>query len=214
VLELADEVEHLADELGIERGGDLVEQQRARAAGQSAGDGDALLLAAREPVGWIVLAAGEPEAGEQLARGRLRFGARDAERMPRREHDVLEHAQMREQVERLEDHPEPPAVGDRVAAGLGDHLAVEQHVAVVDLLEPVDAAQQRRLARAGRADQRDRLVLLDGEVDPAQHLAVPVGLGDPAQLEHAHAGAPTPKASSRRRCMRSTTRASGMVTHT
>ena len=40
----------------------------------------------------------------------------------------------------------------------------------VDRLEQVDAAQERRLARAGRADQADDLVLGEREVDPAQHL--------------------------------------------
>ena len=42
----------------------------------------------------------------------------------------------------------------------------------VDRLEQVDAAQQRRLAGAGRADQADDLVLGDREVDPAQHLVL------------------------------------------
>ena len=76
------------------------------------------------------------------------------------ERDVLEHAQVREEVEGLEDHAEPAAHGDRVDRRVGDDLAVEQHVAVVDLLEQVDAAQQRRLARARRADQRDGGVLV------------------------------------------------------
>ena len=48
-------------------------------------------------------------------------------------------------------------------------------------------------------------VLLHRQVDAAQHRHVAVGLRDPAHLEHGHAG--------RRRCMRSTQRASGTVTH-
>ena len=70
----------------------------------------------------------------------------------------------------------------------GIDLAVAEHNAValigasgsgkstllrcIDLLEEID----------------DGDVLIDGEVDPAEHLAVAVGLGDPAQLEDAHAG--------------------------
>jgi hypothetical protein len=61
-------------------------------------------------------------------------------------------------------------------AGIGDDRAVEQHVAVVDLLEQVDAAQQRRLARARRADDRHCPVLAHLEVDAAQHLPLAVGL--------------------------------------
>ena len=115
-------------------------------------------------------------ASSACARSR-RLGARHAERPHRPEHDVLQHRQMREQVVGLKDHPEPAAHADRRDRRVGDHRAVEEHVAVVDLLQQVDAAQQRRLARAGRADQRHRLMLLDREVDAAQHRHVAVGLG-------------------------------------
>ena len=51
------------DEFGIERGGDLVEQHQLRVEHQRAGDGDTLLLAARE-LGWIGVGLGvEAEAG-------------------------------------------------------------------------------------------------------------------------------------------------------
>ena len=161
-LEVADRREHLADQLGVEGAGDLVEQQRPRPGGEGAGDRDPLLLAAGEVVGAVVLAAREAEAREQLARRapRPRRAATPCARIGA-EHDVLEHGQVREQVVGLEDEPEPAADRDRVDRGVGDHLAVEEDVAVVDLLEQVDAAQQRRLARARGADQRDRLVLAD-----------------------------------------------------
>ena len=137
-------------------------------------------------------------------------------RADRRQDDVLQHAQVREQVEGLEHEPEPAADLDRVAVRVGDHPPVEQDVAVVDVVEQVDAAQQRRLAGAGGADQRDRLVLADLEVDPAQHLGLAVGLGDALDLEHdlAHAGATSgPRARRVPACIRSTIRASGTVTH-
>ena len=44
--ERADDAQHLADQLGIERRGRLVEQQQLGIHGQRAGDGDALLLPA------------------------------------------------------------------------------------------------------------------------------------------------------------------------
>ena len=46
--------QNFADQLWIERGGRLVEQHEARRDGQRAGDGNALLLAAREPVRQLV----------------------------------------------------------------------------------------------------------------------------------------------------------------
>ena len=51
------------------------------------------------------------------------------------------------------------------------------------LLEQVDRAQQRRLARAGRAEDDDVLAGVDGEVDAVEHLLVAVRLPDPAQLD-------------------------------
>ena len=52
----------------------------------------------------------------------------------------------------------------------GDLLALDDDPAGVDRLEQVDAAQERGLARARRADEADDLVLGDHEVDPAQDL--------------------------------------------
>ena len=60
--------QHLADELGVEGAGDLVEEHRPRARGEGAGDRDPLLLPAGELVGPVVLAAVEAEAGEQRPR--------------------------------------------------------------------------------------------------------------------------------------------------
>ena len=49
--EIAHEPQHLVDELGVERGGDLVEEQHLRLHRHRARDRDALLLAAAELVG-------------------------------------------------------------------------------------------------------------------------------------------------------------------
>ena len=70
--ELADHVEHLGDELRVEGARDLVEQQQLGLHRERAHDRDALLLAAREPVGVLVALVGEAEALEQ--RRRLRVG--------------------------------------------------------------------------------------------------------------------------------------------
>jgi hypothetical protein len=132
----------------------------------------------------------------------------------RAEQDVLEHGQVREQVERLEHQAKPAPDAHRVHRGVGDDLAVQEHVAVVDLVEQVDAAQQRRLARPGRSDQRDRLVLGDGEVDAAEDRRVAVGLSHALHLEdrRGHACASPPRRMRLRACIRSTIRASGTVT--
>ena len=103
-------------------------------------------------------------------------------------HDVAERRHVREQVELLEHHAdalaharEPPRVALAVAAGArADRLAVELDDAGVRQLHEVEAAQQRALARAGRAEDGDALALRDVEVDAAQHLVAAEALGEAA----------------------------------
>ena len=56
------------------------------------------------------------------------------------------------------------------ALAVADQLAVDLDPPAVDLLEVVDAADERRLARARRADDADGLALRDVERDALQHL--------------------------------------------
>ncbi len=57
--------EHLGDELRVERARDLVEEHDARLHRERAHDRDALLLAAREPVGIVVALVPHTDAVEQ-----------------------------------------------------------------------------------------------------------------------------------------------------
>ena len=106
VLEVADRLEHVADELGVERARHLVEQHRPRPAGEGAGDRDPLLLAAGEQLGALVLAPLEAEAGEQLARLAIGLGPVEALGLGHAEGHVAQHAEVREQVVGLEDDAE------------------------------------------------------------------------------------------------------------
>ena len=83
---------------------------------------------------------------------------------------------MGEEVVRLEDDPDPAADRVDVDVPRRDLRSADEDPARLDRLEEVDAAQKRRLARAGRPDQADDLVLVDLEVDPAQHLELAEGL--------------------------------------
>ncbi len=66
--QLPDHVEHLGDELGIQRAGHLVEQHDLRVHGQGPDDRHPLLLAAGQPVGILVLLVGQAEpASSSLA---------------------------------------------------------------------------------------------------------------------------------------------------
>ena len=129
----------------------------------------------------------------------------------RRQHAVVEHRQVREQVVGLEDHPDPAAHGARVDARVGDLDAVEADHAVVDLLQQVEAAQQGGLARARRPDQADHVVALHGQVDVGEHHPVAVRLADVGELDERRHSAPARSRSSQRRCSQSHSRASGTV---
>ena len=74
--ELADHLEHLGDELGVERARHLVEQHQLGLHRERAHDRDALLLAARQPVGVLVALVGEPEAARAARRARASASAR------------------------------------------------------------------------------------------------------------------------------------------
>src|SRR5215204_838736 len=95
------------------------------------------------------------------------------------------------EVEALKDHPHLSALfGQLAVADVVELLAVpvltDQPVPDVDVpagrpFEVVDAAQQRRLARATGADDGDRLAGIDLQVDALEHL---VGAEALVQIDH------------------------------
>jgi hypothetical protein len=97
---------------------------------------------------------------------------------------------VREEVELLKDHADVPAQLQRPAAlhldtpEAGPVLDPEHaHRSFARLLQQVDRAQQRRLARPGRAEDHDVLARVHDQVDAVQHLFRSVRLLDPAQLD-------------------------------
>ena len=158
-LQVADHAQHLAHQLGVERARDLVQQQRPRPRRQGPGRwrraaagrrrGGPGSRASRPPARRRRAARGASLRGVGRAAPCARVGAR---------HTFSSTVRC---GNRLNAWKTSPSGGARAPGdtGVGDDLPVEQDVAIVDLLQQVDAAQERRLARAGRADQGDRLVL-------------------------------------------------------
>jgi hypothetical protein len=183
------DVENLADQLGVERRGGLVEQDQLGVEGERPGDGDALLLAAGELPRIGLLLVGQSDLGQEL-RGSLSGFGTLADRLD----DVLEDGQVREEVEGLEDEADVRPLLEDLALGqlvepvavlaVPDQLAVDPDVPAVDLLEVVDGAQQGGLARAGRPQDHRDAALADGQVDALEHLVRPERLVDAADLDH------------------------------
>ena len=165
-------VEHLLDHLRVERRGRLVEQHDLRVHAEGARNRDALLLAARELARVLVRLLRDADPRQVLHRRRLGFRRAQAARAHRRQRAVLQHGQVREQVELLEHHADLAAHRVDVAATGGEVDAVDDDAALLRRLEPVDAADQRRLARARGPADDDPLAGAHRQVDVGQDLEV------------------------------------------
>ena len=149
-LQLADLLAHAAAQPRVQVGQRLVEQEHGRLEDEGAGDGHALLLAARQLAGQAVPEGAETDRGEA--------GARQSPRLPpappgdaRPVGDIVEHAHVREQRIALEHHADV-APG---RADVGDVTVADQDAAGRRRLEAGDQAERRRLAAARGAEQGD-----------------------------------------------------------
>ena len=87
-----------------------------------------------------------------------------------RKHDVLQCGQRRQELKRLEHETEQtlPQRGARILVETAERRAGETHVTPRGPVEPGKQAEQRRLARSGRADDGDCLSRGDIEADVVQ----------------------------------------------
>jgi hypothetical protein len=152
----AHDLQHALHQLGVERGGRLVEQHHTGAHGQRAGDGRPLLLPAGQLARPAAGKLAQAQLGQVLAAQLLGVGPRHAADVAQAEGRVVQHAHVREQVEVLEHHADARSYRVQVHAGGGHLLVADDDSAGGRLLQPVDAAQQGRLARTRRADDAGR----------------------------------------------------------
>src|SRR5207302_8142913 len=97
--------------------------------------------------------------------------------------EVLDDRQGREHVVDLRHEVHPPA-GEPVRPGARYVVAAEPDAAAARAQESVDRLEQRRLARAVRADDRDDLPRSGAQRDPAQHEHLAVARLELRHLEH------------------------------
>ncbi len=123
--EIAHDVQHLRNKFGIERRGDLIQQQQLRLHGQRPDDGDALLLAAGQAVGIFLRLRLEPDAASEApwpvhrpppgSKPRTLIGASVTFSM---------HAHMRKQIEALKDDADLAAQPVHIDARTGDPVVL------------------------------------------------------------------------------------------
>ena len=79
---------------------------------------------------------------------------------------------MREKVEMLKDHAHLFADFFDVLEVAGEFNPVDQNSPLLMFLEPVDAADQGRFSRAGRAADHDAFTPVNGQVDIVQDMQI------------------------------------------
>ena len=145
-------------------------KQHVRLQRQRARQAATLLHAARHLIGEGLLEAGQAHHLDEyryLAVDLRLGGASHAQAIG----DVLEHRLPREQAEMLEHHGN---AGDR----FGNPFLADPDLAGIVRQQAVDAAQQGRLAAAGRADNGHDLARPDLEIDVAEDLERAVVLAE------------------------------------
>ena len=169
-------VQHLADHFGVKGCSHFIEQQNFRVHRQCADDGNALLLAAGQ---LPRVAPGLVQQVHAVQQGLgfflyLVFGTLG--HLERSQHNVVQHAQMREQLIALEYHADALAQTRQPLAAIGDSLIAQADAPALGGLQRVDAAQQRALAAAAGAYHHDDLAGTDGKADVIQHGIFPIAL--------------------------------------
>ena len=102
--ELLHDGQHLSHQLGVERRGRLIEEHDLRLHREGAGDGHTLLLSAGELGRIGIRLVTEADFFQKRLCHRLHLFLRELLDLHRGEHDILQHRQMREQMESLENH--------------------------------------------------------------------------------------------------------------
>ena len=126
---------------------------------------------------------GDAHLLQQLHRLELRFPFRQTPDVSGRERDVVEHGEVREQVEALEHHAGLAAHVLDVAEVVGELDAADDDATGVVFFETVDAPDHRRLARTRRTDDNDYLLAADLHADVSQRLERTEELVDVFELD-------------------------------
>lgn len=166
--DLVERAEHLHDFvciIGIQAGGWLVGNQNGRTVYDRPRDTESLLLPARERDRISLLAPQQPHLVERCSRPARRVPVR-LTCNDQREHDVLEHAPVVEQLLSLKHEAKiSPKVWNCGSTHCGDVLPANQNGTVIDSLDGSYQLKKSCLAGPGMTSEEQHLSGLDGETD-------------------------------------------------
>src|ERR1051325_11662825 len=105
------------------------------------------------------------------------------------ETNIGEHIHVRIEFEMLEYHADASAQLRQIGFWIADRNAVEQYVALLNSLQPIDALDQGPLARPRRATHDDHLTALDRQAAAFEDMRDAIPLFDCVDCDHRRAHA-------------------------
>src|ERR1700682_2468467 len=188
LVEIAQQPHDLEARFAVEVPGRFIGEEDCRVGHECPGDGDALLLPAREFVGQV---AGAFQQTDRFERGHRPLAPLQVvARVNERHLDVVYRTRARNQVVGLEDEADLSIAnpGQLVVGQCRHVVAIEDVAAGRWLVEAADQVHQRAFARTGRSHDGDELALRDMERDSPEggylHFTGAVDLGYPLEGDH------------------------------
>ena len=168
-VDLAQKLQDGISRLRIESGCRFVAEQQIRLVDERAGDADALLLPAAQLKRIDVLLVAKLHQVENFSDP----GADERLRMPRhlqRKSDILKNGARVKQVELLKNHADfLPRLPQLLLRQIGNHFSPDLDGARIRLFQPIQATDQGRFARPGKADDSEDVALGDEQIDVLQN---------------------------------------------
>ncbi len=172
---------HVNAQLRIQVGKRLVEEKHPRLTAESGADGDALALAARELTRFPLEVFGQTEDRRHLSNAPVEFRLRRPPQFEREGHVSIDRHVRVERIA-LEDHRDVAVARRQVRHG----PTADADVACGHLLEAGDHSQRRRLTATGGADENQKLLIADRQIDAGDRTDVAEALLDSFQDDVGH----------------------------
>ena len=169
---------HVLAQLQVQGPQGLVQQQDLGAGHQGPGDGHPLLLAAGQAGDSAVFKTAQGHQREHLVDLGLNLPLGHL-LLPKGEGHVFKDVQMGEEGILLKNSVDVPFVGGHVV----DFLAQKEDIALIRGLKAADEPEHGGLSAARGAQQGDKLVVIDVQVDVLEHRLPVKGFGDVFQLD-------------------------------